>query len=130
MATATCTQHLNAPPLRVWQIITDLQNYGWRSDLAAIEVLDSKRFVEKDKDGYATTFTITCMEAPHRYAFTMENGNMTGRWTGTLTPDGEGTLAVFTEEVTAQKWFLKPFVGGYLKKQQARYFADLCKALE
>lgn len=129
MATATHTEHLNAPPQRVWQIITSLQDYGWRSDLAAIEVLDERRFVEKDKGGYATTFTITCFEEPRRYVFTMENANMTGQWTGTLTPDGEGTRAVFTEEVTAKKWFMKPFVGGYLKKQQAQYFADLRRAL-
>ena len=36
----------------------------------------------------------------------------------------------FTEEVTAKKLLLKPFVKGYLKKQQERYIADLKKALQ
>lgn len=128
MATVTHTEHLNAPPQRVWQIITNLRDYGWRSDLEEIEVLDETRFVEKS-GGYATSFTITCFEPPHCYAFAMENDNMTGRWVGTLTPEGEGTLAAFTEEAAARKWFMRPFVGAYLKKQQARYFADLRRAL-
>ena len=36
----------------------------------------------------------------------------------------------FTEDVTAKKFFAKPFVKGYLKKQQALYVKDLRKALQ
>lgn len=130
MARVTQKEHLDAAPPLVWQVITDLESYGWRSDLSAIEVLDEKRFIERDKGGFETEFAVTAFEAPRRYAFTMRNGNMTGCWTGILEPDGEGTMATFTEEVTAQKWFIKPFVGLYLKRQQRRYFADLRRALE
>ena len=35
----------------------------------------------------------------------------------------------FTEEVTPRRWNLRPFVKGYLKRQQARYLADLELAL-
>ena len=35
----------------------------------------------------------------------------------------------FTENVTAKKLLMKPFVGMYLKKQQAAYLRDLKKAL-
>ncbi len=35
----------------------------------------------------------------------------------------------FTENVTAKKLFMKPFVGMYLRKQQATYLQDLMKAL-
>lgn len=34
-----------------------------------------------------------------------------------------------TEEVYAKKAIMKPFVGMYLKKQQASYLADLKKVL-
>ena len=60
----------------------------------------------------------------------MENDNMRGHWTGIFTRKGEGTEVEFTEDVTAKKFFAKPFVKGYLKKQQALYVKDLRKALQ
>ena len=38
-------------------------------------------------------------------------------------------LLEFTEAVTAKKLVMKPFVGMYLKKQQAKYIQDLREAL-
>ncbi len=40
------------------------------------------------------------------------------------------TITAFIEDVTCKKIFMRPFVKGYLKKQQARYFADLRNAVE
>ena len=39
------------------------------------------------------------------------------------------TVIHFTKDVTVNKILMKPFVGVYLKKQQARYVADLRRAL-
>ena len=36
----------------------------------------------------------------------------------------------FTENVIPKKWFMKPFVKTYLKKQQKQFVLDLKKALE
>lgn len=46
----------------VWDTVTSLENYQWRSDLSRIEVVSEKQFIEYTKDGYATTFTITASE--------------------------------------------------------------------
>lgn len=114
----------------VWKKVVSLEDYAWRSDLGRIEVLESgKRFIEYTKDGYATTFTITTFEPYKRYEFDMENENMKGHWSGIFSrQDGQTTLD-FTENVTAKKLIMKPFVGGYLKKQQKTYISDLRKAL-
>lgn len=114
---------------KVWNTVTSLTDYAWRSDLSKIEVLNERQFVEYTKDGYATTFTITVSEPYKRWEFDMENGNMQGHWTGIFTRDGGETQIDFTEDVTAKKLLLKPFVGAYLKKQQTQYIADLTKAL-
>lgn len=114
---------------KVWNTVTSLTDYAWRSDLSKIEVLNERQFVEYTKDGYATTFTITASETYKRWEFDMENGNMQGHWTGIFTRDGGETQIDFTEDVTAKKLLLKPFVGAYLKKQQTQYIADLTKAL-
>ena len=85
---------------KVWEIVTSLKNYGWRSDLSRIEILND-----------------------------MENDNMKGHWTGIFRSDGERTEIELTEEVTAKKGIMKPFVKAYLKRQQAQYVEDLKKAL-
>lgn len=114
---------------RVWNIVTDLTNYAWRSDLSRIEIVDETHFVEYTKEGFPTTFTITALEPCKRWEFDMENANMCGHWTGLFTSNGEQTEVDFTENVTAKKLLLRPFVKPYLKKQQAQYIADLQKAL-
>lgn len=114
---------------KVWNVVTSLENYSWRSDLDRIEILNEKQFVEYTKEGYATTFTITAMETCKRWEFDMSNDNMEGHWTGIFTSKNGKTEIDFTENVTAKKIFMKPFVKGYLKKQQALYAADLKKAL-
>ena len=114
----------------VWSIVTSLENYQWRSDLSKIEVIGERKFVEYTKDGYATTFTVTACEPYQRWEFDMENGNMTGHWTGIFSFQDGQTEIEFTEDVTAKKWFMWPFVKWYLKKQQERYMADLRKMLQ
>lgn len=115
--------------LEVWSVVTSLENYAWRSDLSKIEVTDDKQFVEYTKDGYATTFTITAEEPCKRWEFDIENSNIKGHWTGIFTEEEGQTVIEFTEEVTAKKALMKPFVKAYLKKQQALYIADLRKVL-
>lgn len=115
----------------VWKVVTSLENFQWRSDLSRIEVTSGTQFVEYTKDGYATTFTITAAEPPIRWEFNLENGNMTGHWTGRFFAREDGRTEIeFTEDVEAKKAVLKPFVRLFLKKQQKRYVADLRKALE
>ncbi len=115
---------------RVWDVVLDVAHYAaWRSDLSKTEVLDDKRFVEYTKEGFPTTFTVTAAEPCKRWEFDMENANMAGHWTGLFADKGDGAEVAFTECVTAKKLFMKPFVKSFLKKQQARFIADLKKAL-
>lgn len=130
MAIATMKAELPGEVEKVWKIVTSLENYSWRSDLGKIVVLEpGRRFEEHTKDGYVTRFTITVCEPYKQYEFDMENENMKGHWTGSFSCENGKTTIVFTEDVTAKKLFMKPFVGGYLKKQQAAYLRDLEKAL-
>ena len=114
---------------KVWETVTSLENYAWRSDLSKIEILNENQFVEYTKKGYATDFTITVIEPYKRWEFDMENDNMKGHWIGIFTSKDEQTEIDFTEDVVAKKFFMKPFVKGFLKKQQVQYVSDLKKAL-
>ena len=115
---------------QVWELILDIENYAtWRSDLSKTEVISDTQFIEYTKDGYPTTFTVTLVDPYKRWEFNMENSNMKGHWIGVFTDKGNETEIDFTEFVEAKKWFMKPFVKSYLKKQQARFVADIKRAL-
>lgn len=125
MATSKVTVHFPCPVDRVWQIVTDLSHTTWRSDLKQVEVLDKAHFIEHTKSGYATNFTITACEPPYFWAFSMENGNMSGSWEGVFEASEDGTRLHCTETVNAKHWWMRPFVPGYLKRQQKQYLDDL-----
>lgn len=130
MAVSNIKASFPCKPEKVWNLVTSLENYGWRSDIARIEVLESgNKFVEYTKDGYYTTFTITRREPYRIYQFRMENENMEGLWTGSFSFEKGTTVIDFTEDVAVKKFFMKPFAKMYLKKQQAAYIQDLKKAL-
>ena len=130
MAVSKVTVHFPCPVERVWQTVTNLTNTAWRSDLARVEVLDESHFVEHTKTGYTTHFSVTACEPLRRWAFTMENGNMSGSWEGIFQAAEGGTRLHCTETVSAKRWWMRPFVPGYLKRQQRLYLDDLRKELQ
>jgi hypothetical protein len=131
MAISNIKATINKNIKTVWDTVTSLKNYMWRSDLSKIEILEiNKIFIEYTKNGYPTTFTITSVEPFRRYEFDMENEDMNGHWKGLFCSDDERTLINFTENVIAKKILMKPFVKIYLKRQQATYIHDLRKYLE
>lgn len=130
MAVSNIKAEFSADVKKVWEIVTSLENYSWRSDLDRIEVVgQGEEFLEYTKEGYSTRFVITAFEPCKRYEFDMENNNMRGHWTGIFLYENGVTTIDFTENVEAKKNFMKPFVKGYLRKQQAAYIEDLRKAL-
>ena len=131
MAVSTIKAEFQCKVEKVWEVVTSLEQYSWRDDLEKIVItVPEKEFEEHTKDGYVTTFKITAFDKYERYEFDMENDNMRGHWTGKFSYMDGITAIEFTENVTAKKLFMKPFVGSYLKKQQARYIQDLRNALE
>ena len=98
------------PPERVWAAVTDLENWQWRSDLRRLDVTGDDTFTEYGRGGFPTCFT--------------------GRWTGEFSLEGSGTRVTFTETIAVKKPWMRLFVRGYLRRQQARYLADLERALE
>ncbi len=115
----------------VWKVVLDVEGYAqWRSDLQKAERIGNRQFVEYTKGGYPTTFTVTCTDICRRWEFDMENSNMTGHWTGIFDPREQETVIHFTEQLTVKKFYLRPFVRGFLKRQQKLYVEDLKKALQ
>ena len=131
MAISNISAIINADIHKVWDIVFAVDKYSeWRSDLSKTEIINEKQFIEYTKDGYTTSFFTTAVEPYKRWEFDMENSNMTGHWIGVFTAKENKTQIDFTENVTPKKWFMKPLVKSYLKKQQKQFVLDLKKALE
>lgn len=131
MTISNIKANLNSDLISVWNTITSLENYHWRSDNKEIKVIEPNQvFIEYSKDGFPTKFTITKFEPYQTYEFDIENENMKGHWIGTLNESNGVVNVDFTEDIVAKKILLKPFVKAYLKKQQNLYIQDLKKALK
>ena len=131
MATSDISAIIKGDIHKVWDIVFAVDKYGeWRGDLSKTEIINETQFIEYTKDGYATTFSTTAVEPYKRWEFDMENSNMTGHWVGVFTAKRNETQVDFTENVIPKKWFMKPFVKIYLKKQQKQFILDLKKALK
>ena len=130
MAVSKVTVQFLCPVEQVWQTVTNLAHTAWRSDLAWVEILDETHFIEHTKSGYATKFTVTICEPLHRWAFAMENSNMSGFWEGIFEAVEGGTRLHCSETVNAKRWWMYPFVSGYLRRQQRLYLDDLQRELQ
>lgn len=129
MAIVNTKVTLLCPIEKVWNRVTDLHDFVWRSDLSNIRIVDEHTFVEITKDGIETNFeVIECIEN-QSWEFKIENENIKGMWTGKFYAHGEKTTLDFTENIVAKKFIFKPFVGAYLRRQQKLYFKDLKKVL-
>lgn len=130
MAAVSRKEIFSSDMKKLWNTITSCTEYDWRSDISKIEIVEKgKRFIEYTKEGYPTSFTITVWEPYKRYEFDLENGNMTGHWTGLFAEENGKAVLEFTEEVIPKKRIMKLFIGIYLKKQQDLYVKDLKKRL-
>ena len=130
MKKSTITVTFKADIKKVWEVVTNNNNYEWRSDLSKIDVsVDGNSFTEYAKNNFPTKFTITLKKPYERYEFDMTNKNMNGHWIGGFSHVNDGTRIEFTEEVSVNNLIMNLFVGSYLKKQQSLYIADLKKEL-
>ena len=130
MKKSTIITTFKADIKKVWQVVTNNNNYEWRSDLCKIDVsVDENSFTEYTKDDFPTKFTITLKKPYKRYEFDMTNKNMSGHWIGIFSTVNDGTKIEFTEEVLVNNIIMNLFVCSYLKKQQSLYIADLKKEL-
>ena len=125
MAVSNLEATLICPIEIVWDTVTNLNDYSWRSDLKDVRIIDEHSFIEITKDGIETYFKITECIKYQSWIFEIENKNIKGTWIGKFYAEGDKTILDFTENIVSKKSILKPFISLYLKRQQKIYFRDL-----
>ena len=115
---------------KAWSVVTTASEYPrWRTDLSRVQILGPEAFLEYTANGYVTKFTIIRAKPGQLWELEMDNANLHGRWVGRFRQRGLATMVDFTEYVSVKKVWMKPFVKGYLKKQQAQFITDLRRAI-
>ena len=109
----------------VWDTVTNLNDFSWRSDLKDVRIIDENNFIEITKNGVETYFRITECIKYQSWIFEIENKNIKGAWVGKFYVEDDKTILDFTETVVSKKLIFKPFISLYLKRQQKIYFRDL-----
>ncbi len=116
----------------VWNVVTNNNNYKWRSDIDRIEVLNGTEFIEYTPNGNATKFTITRKDAYSDYEFQMENKMFSGNWTGHFSEtESGGAKIIFWENIFIKNPLIRvlSYMLMDLKKMQNIYISDLKKEL-
>lgn len=125
MATSNMKVTILCPIEIVWDTVTNLNDFSWRSDLKAVKIIDEHNFIEIAKNGIETYFRITECIKYQSWIFEIDNKNIKGTWIGKFYSKGDKTILDFTENVVSKKIIFKPFISLYLKRQQKIYFRDL-----
>ena len=125
MAVSNMRATLLYPIEVVWDTVTNLNDFSWRSDLKAVKIIDEHNFIEIAKNGIETYFRITECIKYQSWIFEIDNKNIEGTWIGKFYSKGDKTILDFTENVVSKKIIFKPFISLYLKRQQRIYFKDL-----
>ena len=125
MAISNIKVTLLCPVEIVWDTVTNLNNFSWRSDLKDVKIIDEHNFIEISKNGIETYFRITECIKYRSWIFEIDNKNIKGFWLGKFYSKGDKTILDFTENVVSKKVIFKQFISFYLKRQQKIYFRDL-----
>ena len=75
MAIANIKVTLLCPIEKVWNKVTNLNDFVWRSDLTNIRIINDNTFVEVSKYGIETYFKVTECIKYQSWAFEIENEN-------------------------------------------------------
>lgn len=125
MAVSNMRATLLYPIEVVWDTVTNLKDFSWRSDLKDVRIIDENNFIEITKNGVETYFRITECIKYQSWIFEIENKNIKGAWVGKFYVEDDKTILDFTKTVVSKKLIFKPFISLYLKRQQKIYFRDL-----
>lgn len=82
MAVSNMRATLLYPIEVVWDTVTNLNDFSWRSDLKAVKIIDEHNFIEIAKNGIETYFRITECIKYQSWIFEIDNKNIEGTWIG------------------------------------------------
>ncbi|NLY20659.1 MAG: hypothetical protein GXZ08_05210 [Tissierellia bacterium] len=131
MREANIFANLKSSPRSVWEVITNKEDYSWRSDLEKIEIVDETKFIEYHKSGNKTVFIIVDKIPYEEYRLNIFHDKFTGEWVAKLKEKSDGTtIEIYKKiEMTDKLTELMSYMSINMKMEQKIYIRDLKKKL-
>lgn len=105
---------INAPPEKVWQVLTDRARYTeWQTEITRVEVVDDKNWTEYLKNSpEPLKFKLVKDNRPSSMEFHYTMGeSFEGHWRGEITPTTAGVKLRTTDSSHAKNWPTKVLMG-------------------
>lgn len=136
--THTQSEVISADVQKVFEIVTNLDQQNWRSDVGELTILDStlgsEVWVETPKQGPKIKFRTKVKNAPELFVIEIiDNEGFGGMWTGKFSAIEAGRTKIeFTEQVSMNGFMpkLMSYLFFDIKKNVQRYIADLKQVAE
>lgn len=114
----------------VWDVITNNEDYDWRSDVSKIEILDNgDSWIEySSKDNSIISFKVSKKNIAKEYCFSMENPIFTGQFESKFESSSpSGARIEFIESISIKNPLIKPLSYLFFNVQafQDKYISDL-----
>lgn len=118
----------------VWNVLTNNEDYKWRSDIKKIEPIeDGSQWLEYYDNKNYTKFTLVEKAEYIKYVFNMENKMFYGNWTGHFYPTKTGgTKLIIIENIFIKNPIVRivSYLFWDLNKIQDIYIRDLKNKLQ
>lgn len=133
--TASRTAELKAPPARVFQTVTRIEEQAeWRKDIKSVSMHPSgQSWTEETTAGAMIDFAVRHKEPNTRFEVEfVSNQGFSGSWVGVFTPSSDGTLVQITETVEIQNPIFRVMsrIFGFTDKFIDTYLTQLKEAVE
>jgi len=112
---------------KVFNVITNMKDCSWRSDLSKVECIDDGKYIEYNRKNNPTKILVTEYLKNFQFEYDIQNEYYKGHWCGQFAPLKDGGCVMYLLFYFESVSFLGKFIN--VDKFEKRYIEDLKKEL-
>ena len=112
---------------KVFNVITNMKDCSWRSDLSKVECIDDGKYIEYNGKNHPTKILVTEYLKNIQFEYDIQNEYYKGHWCGQFAPLKDGGCVMYLLFYFESVSFLGKFIN--VDKFEKRYIEDLKKEL-
>lgn len=112
---------------KVFNVITNMKDCSWRSDLSKVECINDVKYIEYDHKNHPTKILVTEYLKNIQFEYDIQNEYYKGHWCGQFAPLKDGGCVMYLLFYFESVSFLGKFIN--VDKFEKRYIEDLKKEL-
>ena len=112
---------------KVFNVITNMKDCSWRSDLSKVECIDDGKYIEYNRKNHPTKILVTEYLKNIQFEYDIQNEYYKGHWCGQFAPLKDGGCVMYLLFYFESVSFLGKFIN--VDKFEKRYIEDLKKEL-